>query len=53
MVCAGDVVSGSTGRSNTDLEIGCSIDLASGLVSFTANGRDLPTLYQVISTPNL
>uniref|UniRef100_A0A672SAJ0 Ryanodine receptor 3 n=1 Tax=Sinocyclocheilus grahami TaxID=75366 RepID=A0A672SAJ0_SINGR len=47
MVCAGDVVSGSTGRSNTDLEIGCSIDLASGLVSFTANGRDLPTAYQV------
>lgn len=53
MVCAGDVVSGSTGRSNTDLEIGCSIDLASGLVSFTANGRELPTAYQVISTPNL
>lgn len=52
MVCAGDVVSGSTGRSNTDLEIGCCIDLASGLVSFTANGRDLPTAYQVISTPN-
>uniref|UniRef100_A0A8C1VAV8 Ryanodine receptor 3 n=1 Tax=Cyprinus carpio TaxID=7962 RepID=A0A8C1VAV8_CYPCA len=47
MVCAGDVVSGSAGRSNTDLEIGCSIDLASGLVSFTANGRDLPTAYQV------
>uniref|UniRef100_A0A9J8B7I3 Ryanodine receptor 3 n=1 Tax=Cyprinus carpio carpio TaxID=630221 RepID=A0A9J8B7I3_CYPCA len=47
MVCAGDVVSGSTGRSNTDLEIGCCIDLASGLVSFTANGRNLPTAYQV------
>ncbi|XP_043075889.1 ryanodine receptor 3 isoform X1 [Puntigrus tetrazona] len=47
MVCAGDVVNSSTGRSNTDLEIGCSIDLASGLVSFTANGRDLPTAYQV------
>lgn len=47
MVCAGDVASSSTSRSNVDLEIGCSIDLASGLVSFTANGRELPTAYQV------
>ncbi len=53
MVCAGDVISGSSGHSNTDLEICCSIDLASGLVLFTANGRDLPTAYQVISTPNI
>lgn len=53
MVCAGDIVNSSTGRSNTDLEIGCSIDLASGLVSFTANGRELPNAYQVISTSNL
>lgn len=53
MVCAGDVASSSTSRSNADLEIGCSIDLASGLVSFTANGRELPTAYQVISTPFL
>ncbi|XP_056620483.1 ryanodine receptor 3 [Triplophysa dalaica] len=47
MVCAGDVATGSTGRSNTDLEIGCFIDLASGLVLFFANGRELPTAYQV------
>ncbi|KAA0708571.1 Ryanodine receptor 3 [Triplophysa tibetana] len=47
MVCAGDVATGSTGRTNTDLEIGCFIDLASGLVLFFANGRELPTAYQV------
>lgn len=47
MVCAGDVATGSTGRSNTDLEIGCFIDLATGLVLFFANGRELPTAYQV------
>ncbi|XP_051511074.1 ryanodine receptor 3-like isoform X1 [Myxocyprinus asiaticus] len=47
MVCAGDIVRSSTGCSNVDLEIGCFIDLASGLVSFTANGRELPTAYQV------
>ncbi|XP_051500982.1 ryanodine receptor 3 [Myxocyprinus asiaticus] len=47
MVCGGDIVSNSTGRSNTDLKIGCFIDLASGLVSFTANGRELPTVFQV------
>uniref|UniRef100_A0AAR2LK81 Ryanodine receptor 3 n=1 Tax=Pygocentrus nattereri TaxID=42514 RepID=A0AAR2LK81_PYGNA len=47
MVCAGEISSSSTGRNNIDLEIGCHIDLASGLVSFTANGKELPTAYQV------
>ncbi|XP_066532570.1 ryanodine receptor 3 [Hoplias malabaricus] len=47
MVCAGDISGSSSGRSNIDLEIGCHIDLASGLVSFTANGKELPTAYQV------
>ncbi|XP_031437386.1 ryanodine receptor 3 isoform X2 [Clupea harengus] len=48
MVCCGDIVRGlSSARSNVDLEIGCFIDLASGLVSFTANGKELPTSYQV------
>ncbi|XP_076849219.1 ryanodine receptor 3 isoform X1 [Brachyhypopomus gauderio] len=47
MVCAGDITNGSSGRNNVDLEIGCHIDLASGLVSFTANGKELPTVYQV------
>uniref|UniRef100_A0A3Q3BKC6 Ryanodine receptor 3 n=1 Tax=Kryptolebias marmoratus TaxID=37003 RepID=A0A3Q3BKC6_KRYMA len=48
MVCAADAVSPtSSGRSNSDLEIGCLIDLATGFVSFTANGTELPTAYQV------
>ncbi len=48
MVCAADAVGpSSSSRSNSDLEIGCLIDLATGLVSFTANGKELPTTYQV------
>ncbi|KAM6965090.1 ryanodine receptor 3 [Aplochiton taeniatus] len=48
MVCGGDVPgSTSSSRSNTDLEIGCLIDLATGLVSFTADGKELDTIYQV------
>lgn len=48
MVCAGDAVNpSSSSRSNSDLEIGCLIDLATGLVTFTANGKELSTIYQV------
>lgn len=48
MVCGADVVgAASAGRNSSDLEIGCLIDLATGLVSFTANGKELPTTYQV------
>ncbi|XP_064847730.1 ryanodine receptor 3-like [Oncorhynchus masou masou] len=49
MVCAGDVVgsSHSSSRSNIDLEIGCLVDLATGFLSFTANGKDLATTYEV------
>uniref|UniRef100_A0A3B4TQV3 Ryanodine receptor 3 n=1 Tax=Seriola dumerili TaxID=41447 RepID=A0A3B4TQV3_SERDU len=48
MVCGADAVGpSSSNRSNSDLEIGCLIDLATGLVSFTANGKELPTTYQV------
>ncbi|KAI1897309.1 hypothetical protein AGOR_G00081990 [Albula goreensis] len=49
MVCAGDIVGASqpSTHSNADLEIGCLIDLSSGLVSFTANGKELETAYQV------
>ncbi|KAJ3606334.1 hypothetical protein NHX12_025855, partial [Muraenolepis orangiensis] len=36
-----------SGRAPCDLEIGCVIDLATGFVSFTANGKELPTVYQV------
>lgn len=48
MVCGADAVSpSSSNHANSDLEIGCLIDLATGLVSFTANGKELPTTYQV------
>ncbi|KAK2879234.1 hypothetical protein Q8A67_020025 [Cirrhinus molitorella] len=49
MVWGGDVTSAahSSSRSNVDLEIGCLIDLATGLLAFTVNGKDLPTSYQV------
>lgn len=48
MVCAGDAGGpSSSSLSNSDLEIGCLIDLATGLVSFTANGKELSTTYQV------
>uniref|UniRef100_A0A3Q3FF02 Ryanodine receptor 3 n=1 Tax=Labrus bergylta TaxID=56723 RepID=A0A3Q3FF02_9LABR len=48
MVCGADAIGpSSSSRSNSDLEIGCLIDLATGLVSFTANGKELPTTYQV------
>ncbi|XP_067310941.1 ryanodine receptor 3 isoform X2 [Pseudorasbora parva] len=49
MVWGGDVTSAahSSSRSNVDLEIGCLIDLATGLLAFTVNGKDLQTSYQV------
>ncbi|XP_046872563.1 ryanodine receptor 3 [Hypomesus transpacificus] len=49
MVWGGDVCSSgqSSRRSSVDLEIGCLIDLATGLVTFTVNGKDIATSYQV------
>ncbi|XP_036448593.1 ryanodine receptor 3 [Colossoma macropomum] len=49
MVWGGDISSAthSSSRSNVDLEIGCLIDLATGLVTFTVNGKELATSYQV------
>ncbi|XP_030575089.1 ryanodine receptor 3 [Archocentrus centrarchus] len=49
MVWGGDVTSAShaSGRSNVDLEIGCLIDLATGLLTFTVNGKEISTSYQV------
>lgn len=51
MVWGGDAIANSqrSGRSNVDIEIGCFVDLATGMVSFTANGRELGTCYQVLS----
>ncbi|XP_063078860.1 ryanodine receptor 3-like isoform X3 [Engraulis encrasicolus] len=49
MVCAADVARAiaSSRSSNVEMEITCYIDLASGLVSFSANGKELATTYQV------
>ncbi|KAK2531532.1 Ryr2 [Columba guinea] len=47
MVCAGETMSPGQGRNNNGLEIGCLVDAASGLLTFTANGKELGTYYQV------
>uniref|UniRef100_A0A8D0HN71 Ryanodine receptor 2 n=1 Tax=Sphenodon punctatus TaxID=8508 RepID=A0A8D0HN71_SPHPU len=47
MVCAGESISPGQGRNNNGLEIGCLVDAASGLLTFTANGKELSTYYQV------
>lgn len=50
MVWGGDVTSAAhtSARSNVDLEIGCLIDLATGMVTFTVNGKEISTSYQVL-----
>ena len=55
MVWGGDVCSSgqSSRRSSVDLEIGCLIDLATGLVTFTVNGKDIATSYQVLTLSHL
>nr|XP_061824814.1 ryanodine receptor 3-like isoform X1 [Nerophis lumbriciformis] len=49
MVWGGDVTNAAHGpnRSNVDLDIGCLIDLATGMVTFTVNGKEVSTSYQV------
>ncbi|KAM9788016.1 ryanodine receptor 3-like isoform 3-T3 [Syngnathus typhle] len=49
MVWGGDVTNAThpSSRSNVDLEIGCLSDLATGLVTFTVNGKEISTSYQV------
>lgn len=51
MVWGGDVTTAahSASRSNVDLEVGCLIDLATGLLTFTVNGKEIATSYQVAS----
>uniref|UniRef100_A0A452HRD6 Ryanodine receptor 3 n=1 Tax=Gopherus agassizii TaxID=38772 RepID=A0A452HRD6_9SAUR len=55
MVWGGDTFANSqrSSRSNVDLEIGCLVDLSTGMLSFTANGKDLGTCYQVEPTTKL
>ena len=47
MVCAGEATGLGQSRRSTGLEIGCLIDTASGLLTFTSSGMDLTTFYQV------
>ncbi|XP_031434602.1 ryanodine receptor 2 isoform X2 [Clupea harengus] len=47
MVCATEAVGQTHSRSSTQLEIGCLVDTATGLLTFTANGKELDTYYQV------
>lgn len=47
MVWAGESCSPNEGRNNNGLEIGCLVDTTNGLLTFTANGKELSTHYQV------
>ncbi|XP_028331499.1 ryanodine receptor 2 isoform X4 [Gouania willdenowi] len=47
MVWAGESSSPGQGRNNNGLEIGCMVDITNGLLTFTANGKELSTYYQV------
>ncbi|XP_048357691.1 ryanodine receptor 1-like [Sphaerodactylus townsendi] len=49
MVWGGDFVSNTqqTRVSTVDLVIGCLVDLATGLMTFTANGKEVNTFFQV------
>ncbi|CAG5911922.1 unnamed protein product [Menidia menidia] len=47
MVWAGESSSPGQRRNNNGLEIGCLFDTANGLLTFTANGKELSTYYQV------
>uniref|UniRef100_A0A8B9RLY9 Ryanodine receptor 2b (cardiac) n=1 Tax=Astyanax mexicanus TaxID=7994 RepID=A0A8B9RLY9_ASTMX len=48
MVCAAAEGSSlSHSRSSSGLEIGCLVDTATGLLTFTANGKDMETFFQV------
>lgn len=47
MVWAGESCSPNEGRNNNGLEIGCLVNTTNGLLTFTANGKELGTHYQV------
>ncbi|KAM9587622.1 ryanodine receptor 1 isoform 3-T3 [Morphnus guianensis] len=49
MVCGGEFASTTQQArvSHTDLVIGCLVDLATGLMTFTANGKEINTFFQV------
>lgn len=48
MVWGGDLVSNQQTRfSQEDMVVGCLVDLATGLMTFTVNGKEINTFYQV------
>lgn len=48
MVWGGDLVSNQQTRfTQEDMVVGCLVDLATGLMTFTANGKEVNTFYQV------
>ncbi|MBN3288490.1 RYR2 protein, partial [Polyodon spathula] len=47
MVWAGESTSPGQGRNNNGLEIGCLVDTSTGLLTFTANGKEMSPYYQV------
>ncbi|XP_051816036.1 ryanodine receptor 2 [Acanthochromis polyacanthus] len=53
MVCAGEATGLSQSRRSAGLEIGCLIDTATGLLTFTASGVEMTTFYQVEASTKL
>ncbi|KAM4729154.1 ryanodine receptor 2-like [Anableps anableps] len=47
MVCAGEATGLSQSRRSAGLEIGCLIDSATGLLTFTSNGVEMSTFFQL------
>ncbi|KAM4598949.1 ryanodine receptor 2 [Fundulus diaphanus] len=47
MVCAGEATGLSQSRRSSGLEIGCLIDSATGLLTFTSNGVEMSTFFQL------
>lgn len=50
MVCAGEATGLSQSRRSSGLEIGCLIDIATGLLTFTSSGVEMANYYQVSHT---
>uniref|UniRef100_A0AAQ5XBZ1 Ryanodine receptor 2b (cardiac) n=1 Tax=Amphiprion ocellaris TaxID=80972 RepID=A0AAQ5XBZ1_AMPOC len=53
MVCAGEATGLSQSRRSAGLEIGCLIDSATGLLTFTSSGVEMATFYQVEASTKL
>ncbi|XP_028459753.1 LOW QUALITY PROTEIN: ryanodine receptor 2 [Perca flavescens] len=53
MVCAGEATGLSQSRRSAGLEIGCLIDTATGLLTFTSSGVEMANFYQVEASTKL